>query len=217
MRSQGAAVSRAGAATMMERLRQRLQEWRRRPPPPVPPVPAPPAPPEPEISLETVKLIAEVAVREYANENDIQKGLDAKAATWIGATGAILILAIGTLGKIPVTGRLFGDRFAFEVGYTLAVGMAILLLVLAEVWFVRAFTVRIYLRLDPGEWADFAEARHPPVDAYIRLAGDYSDIVRQNRTIGEAKASLQQAGVRWFLAALLALLIVLGLNLWATW
>jgi len=202
----------------MPSLRQRLRDWLALEASAPPPTAVPPAPPtEPPIALDTVRLIAEVVTREYGNENELQKGMDTKTATWIGAAGAVLIFAIGTLGKIPVSGRLFGDRFAFELAYVLAVGATILPLILAETWFVRAFTVRIYLRLDPGEWADFAEARHPPVDAYIRLAGDYSDIVRQNRTIGEQKAALQRWGVRWFLLALAPLLVVLGLNLWATW
>ncbi len=202
----------------MPSLRQRLRDWLELeasvPPPPA----LPPAPPtEPPIALETVKLIAEVATREYGNENELQKGLDTKTATWIGAAGAALIFAIGTLGKIPVAGNLLGGHLRFELAYVASLGAAIGLLALAEVWFVRAFTLRLYLRLNPQEWATFEQARKRPLDAYIQLGGDYNAIVQENRAISKDKVALQRWGVGFFLGGLAVLLVVLGLNLLATW
>lgn len=194
-----------------------LREWLGLEPLPVPSAsPSPPAE-EPGIALESVRLIAEVVTREYANENELQKGLDTKTATWIGATGAVLIFAIGTLGKIPVAGSLLGGHARFALAYVASLGVAIGLLVLAEVWFVRAFTLRLYLRLNPQEWATFEQARKRPLDAYIQLAGEYNSIVQQNRAISKEKVALQQWGVGFFLGGLAILLVVLGLNLLATW
>jgi len=74
---------------------------------------------ESPVALETVKAIAELAAKEYANEIDIHKSLDTKSATWIAASGAVLIFALGTVGKIPPSGKLLGwGRVGFNVRRT---------------------------------------------------------------------------------------------------
>ena len=48
---------------------------------------------------ETVKAIAEQAVRSYTEELNRSEGLDRKTGVLLGATGAIMALAVGTLAK----------------------------------------------------------------------------------------------------------------------
>ncbi|MCL4543752.1 MAG: hypothetical protein M1118_03995 [Chloroflexi bacterium] len=203
----------------MNGIRRWLRAWLEvEPARPLPP-PVPPAPAGPEIALETIKAIADLAAREYANDNDVQKGLDTKTATWIGATGAVLLFAIGTLGKLPAAGTLPGwGRIGYEIAYVAILGFALSFLVAAEVCFITAFRTRIYRFMNVQSWATYDSARLPPVEAYIELAGEYNRTINENRDIGARKARFQRRGVeRCFLPALCCLLLVLVLNLVATW
>jgi len=204
----------------MPSLRQRLRDWLELeasvPPPPALP---PALPTESPIALETVKAIAELAAKEYANENDTQKSLDTKTATWLGATGAVLIFTIGTLGKIPPTATLFGfDHRGYAVAYAIVLGLAIAFLAGAQVCFVVAFRTRIYRSMNVQAWTTYESARLPPIEAYIELAGEYHRTIQENREIGQRKVHAQRRGVeRCLLPALGCLILVLVLQLLATW
>src|SRR5690349_10497042 len=70
--------------------------WRRLPPPS-----SPPSPPAPPLDLGSTKAIAELAQKEYANENTRTSVLDGKAGPLIGATGAAIAFIIGVLVRPP--------------------------------------------------------------------------------------------------------------------
>jgi len=170
------------------------------------------------IVLDTVKLIADLAAKEYANENDIQKSLDAKTATWIAATGAIIIFTIGTLGKVPTITAVGARHVEFVRIYSLEVIFAIMFLIAAEIFFIRAFTVRVFRSMAVNDWTRYESAQLDPIDAYIELAGEYNQAIQANRNISRDKALYQKSGVEYcFLPAMAILAIVLFLTLGASW
>lgn len=54
-----------------------------------------------DTELHSFKIVADIAGKEYADENDRTKVLDAKAGPLIGATGAGITFLVGTIVRPP--------------------------------------------------------------------------------------------------------------------
>jgi hypothetical protein len=180
-----------------------------------PPVPPPAPVPVPTIDLESFKVIADVAQKEYANENGRTETLDRKAGTLLGATGAAIAFLSGTLFKPP------GAITASSVGptrlYFGSLILALLLLFFAELCFLLSVRVRQeFERLKLDVWVDFATMQEPGWQTYADLAEDYRKAVAHNTEENNRKARLQGRGVWLLLAGTICLIAVPVAVLWAT-
>lgn len=189
--------------------------WSRLAAPP-PPLATPPAPVSaPVVDLESFKVIADVAQREYANENGRTETLDRKAGTLLGATGAAIAFLGGTLFKPP------GALTASSVGptrlYFGALILALVLLFCAELCFLLSVRVRReFERLRLDVWVDFATMQEPGWQTYADLAEDYRKAVAHNTEENNRKARLQGRGVWLLLAGTICLIAVPFAVVWAT-
>lgn len=161
--------------------------------------------PEPEPTPETVQIIADLAVREYADENDHTKSLDGKIGPLMGVTGAIMVGVAGILARAPEAIPSFWAGFYFA-GICLVLG----LLAGAEVFFLRALWIRNYARPGLNNWATLDSLASDSTRVKVELIGTYRDAVNANAERNDNKASncsvglvLVTVGVT-FLAVLLA-------------
>lgn len=191
--------------------------WGRRPA--TAPAPTTPATPDasPPVDLDSFRAIADLAQKEYVNENDRTKTLDGKAGPLIGATGAATVFLIGTLIKPPDVIASHGG--VWIVVYFSEVVLALLFLFLAQVGFLQSVAIRAtFRRVRLNDWIDYAVMRQPGARTYAELAATYAEAVEVNTALNNAKAALQTKGLRCLLAgtiglALIPATIVVAINL----
>lgn len=184
--------------------------WFRPPFLPAPP-PAPAAPPAPAttpaVDLEPFRIIADLAAKEYANENDRTKVLDAKSGPLIGATGAAIAFLIGAIVKPPDV--IVTPRGMPAVVYFSAILAALVLLVVAQIFFLSSVRVRKkFGRFDLAPYSTFDAAQRPAWHLYSLSAGTYTDLVRHNTSQNDRKALLQDIGLLFLLAGTLVLVAI---------
>ena len=184
--------------------------WRR------PLAPSPPAsPPPPPLDLGSTKAIADLAQKEYANENTRTSVLDGKAGPLIGATGAAIAFIIGVLVKPPDSIAQRTD--APTVTYFAVVILSLVCLLIAQGHFLQSVRVRAqFRRMDLQAWVDYSAMELPEWHVQSTLAVGYRDATRVNTALNDTKATLQARGVWWLLAGTIALVVLVpGSVLWA--
>jgi hypothetical protein len=171
---------------------------------------------EPEIPIESYRTIADLAQKEYANENDRTKTIDGKAGALIGATGAAIAFIIGAVVKPPDVLSQRADVFAFA--YYIAIAVALLLLFVAQVLFLLSARVRSeFRRVEVSAWVDFSIMNLAAWDVYARLAATYLDAIKANTDLNDRKAKLQTAGIAFLLFGVVGLLLVPGTIMVTLW
>lgn len=184
--------------------------------PSLPPRPLPATPPAPAVELESYRAVADLAQKEYANENDRTKVLDGKAGPLIGATGAAIAFIIGTVVKPPDV--LANRTDAFTVAYYAVIAAALLLLAIAQVFFLLSVRVRSeFRRIDVSAWVDYTVMNLPSWEVQARLAATYEEATRANTVFNDRKSALQTRGVISLLAGVIVLLGVPMTIMVAVW
>jgi hypothetical protein len=159
------------------------------------------------INLESLKVIADLAGKEYANENDRTKVLDAKSGPLIGATGAAIAFLVAAITKPPDAISTPGGRLT-KVYYIAILG-SIALLIVAQFFFLRSVRVRrTFKRFDLAPYATFESSRRPVLDIYAFVAGTYTALVAHNTLQNDRKARLQDIGLLFLLVGILSLIAV---------
>jgi hypothetical protein len=154
---------------------------------------------------EALKIITDLAGKEYANENDRTKVLDAKSGPLIGATGAAIAFLVGAITKPPDS--ITSGKGVFPWFYYGSLLAAIALLILAQLYFLRSVRVRrTFERFDLGPYATFESARRAPTDLYSFIAGTYTNLVAHNTIQNDEKARLQDKGLIFLLIGILLLI-----------
>ena len=188
------------------------------------PQPDQPAPPQAEpatqtptydrLDLESTKAIADMAQKEYANENDRTKSLDTKATALLAATSAGIAFISGTLFKPPdvIAHATHGPTLV----YYGAIVVALLFFAVAEWFFLQSVRIRTeFERVDPGIWVLLSAMEEPARKTYADLAESYRHAVETNNLMNEKKASELTWGLRCLLWGTIALIVVLGAVVWA--
>lgn len=119
-----------------------------------PSLPTPPAPPfPPPLDLGSTRAIADLAQKEYANENTRTTILDRKAGPLIGATGAAIAFIIGVLVRPPDSIAQRTD--APTVTYFVVIVLSLACLLIAQGHFLQSVRVRAqFRRMDLQAWVD---------------------------------------------------------------
>ena len=108
------------------------------------------------VNLDAAKLIADLAQKSYAEEGDRFKSIDGKTTTLIGATGAGLLFLVGTVGKLPDF-QNFRHAHALTEVYFVALGLALLAILVAEAFFFLSLRTRTTQRVQIDEWVNMED------------------------------------------------------------
>jgi len=157
------------------------------------------------LDLDPFKAIADLAQKEYANENDRTKVLDGKAGPLIGATGAGMAFILGAVVRPPDT--INPSNAPVTIAYYAFVVGALTLLFIAEVFFLQSVRLRSqFQRIDVSAWVDFSVMQRPSWKIYADLAATYEAALRINTRFNDEKARLQAWGFRFLLGGTIVLL-----------
>jgi hypothetical protein len=154
----------------------------------------------PYIDLDTAKMIADLAGRAYAEENDRFKSVESKVGTLLGATGAGLLFLLGSAAKPP-------DFSAFKVPtllglYVAVVAVSLVPLLVAELCFFIALFTRTFQRVSLTGWVTYAYLAKPQTDVLPELASTYDRVVTFNTIAADRKIAWQKAGLVCLMAGL---------------
>jgi hypothetical protein len=165
----------------------------------------------------TVKAVADLLGKLYADEEDRRKSLDTKTATLLGADGVLIGLSLGTLTKPPdalanattLPVPWAGTALAVaEIVYFGALVVALACLLVADVLFVESLRVKQYGRPPLMPWFTASTAALTAEALFGRLAATYRDAISLNTTLNDRKVTRQEQGLWWFFAGLACLLLI---------
>lgn len=162
---------------------------------------------QPEEQGESIKIILEVALREYADENDRIKQLDGKTTPIVAATGAVLIFVAGAVARPPEAMAQFWKGLYFG-----GVCLALLILSAAQVFFLVTLWGRSFKRIKlagfvTDEWMSVA-----PLELRRSLATKYRDLVVENAALSEQKAKAHKIGLTLLISGLGLLVMLLAIS-----
>ncbi len=141
--------------------------------------------PPPALDPDTVKTVAELAARAYADERDRFKAVDTRIGLLLSATSAVTALVVTILIKPPdVIAHIPAHPHAPDgvltwiytyaaTIYYCSIAVALASLIVALLYFVRAERQDEYPRLDLVYWVDNATLARPSVDVQAELAAAY--------------------------------------------
>jgi len=141
--------------------------------------------PPPALDPDTVKTVADLAARAYADERDRFKAVDTRIGLLLSATSAVVALVVTLLIKPPdaiahvpshphvMTGVLTWIYGRASAVYYCSIAVALASLIVALLYFIRAERQDEFPRLDLDYWVDRATLARPSSDVQAELAAPY--------------------------------------------
>lgn len=162
--------------------------------------------PPPALNPDTVKTIADLAARAYADERDRFKAVDTRIGLLLSATSAVTAIVVTILIKPPDiiahvpahphTAEMVLAWIYTHAGavYYCALALALASLITAILCFVRAERQDEFPRLDLDYWSDKVTLVRPSVDVQAELASAYQDAIEGYTQITGKKLELLRRG-----------------------
>ncbi|MEW6308859.1 MAG: hypothetical protein AB1492_07405 [Bacillota bacterium] len=157
------------------------------------------------VNPHSARILMELAAREYVDENDRSKALDARLTLLVPITAAAILFVGGILARPLGTLQPFASGIHFS-----GVCLAAAFLLGAQACFIRALKTRDFQRMGLGEWARTLNMEAPAADARAELASLYETAAANNSLINDKKTQFYETGLILASAGVLILAVTLG-------
>jgi len=182
--------------------------------------PAAAGPAAPTLDSATVKIVADLAARAYADERDRFKAVDTRIGLLLSATSAVTALVVTILIKPPdiiahlpahphmTSGVLAWIYTHAGAIYYCSIAIALASLIVALLYFVRAERQDEYPLLDLDYWVDKATLARPSVDVQAELASAYQDAITGYAEVTSKKLERLRRGAVGLVCGVVLLVLV---------
>jgi len=172
------------------------------------------------MDADTVKIVADLAAKAYADERDRFKAVDTRIGLLLSATSAVTALVVTILIKPPdaiahapahpraIAGLLAWIYTHAGAVYYCALALALASLIAAVLYFVRAERQDEFPRLDLGYWVDTATLTRPSLDVQVELASAYEDAIEGYTQVTSRKLELLRRGSMGLVGGVAVLVLI---------
>lgn len=172
------------------------------------------------LDSDTVKIVADLTAKAYADERDRFKAVDTRIGLLLSATSAVTALVVTILIKppdviahVPASARATTGVVAWiyihaDAVYYCSIAFALVSLIAALVYFVRAEWVDEFPRLRLSYWVDKATLARSSPDVQAELASAYRAAVEGYTEVTGRKLQLLRRGAVGLLIGVAVLVLV---------